>query len=71
MGYGELVEYVIRGFHASGVPGHKVCFQITETAAIINLECAFQLVGSLRGLGCKCSLDDFVSSRPEFLEVLS
>ena len=62
----EFPEYVTRKFRDSGIPGHKVCFEITETAAIANLDSAIQLINSLKGLGCKFSLDDFGSGLSSF-----
>ena len=42
-----------------GVAPGMVCFEITETAAIDSLDAAADLVGRLRGLGCRIALDDF------------
>ncbi|MEA2299123.1 MAG: hypothetical protein QOF77_2059 [Solirubrobacteraceae bacterium] len=39
-------------------PGRLVV-EITETAAIKNIECARALAGKLRSLGCKLAIDDF------------
>lgn len=42
-----------------GVPGSRLGFEITETAAVVNLEDAQRLIHGLHGLGCKVALDDF------------
>ncbi|QKT04586.1 EAL domain-containing protein [Ectothiorhodospiraceae bacterium 2226] len=54
-----LQEFIIHAFLSSGVEPHRVCFEITETAAITNLSRAAQLIRTLRGMGCQFALDDF------------
>jgi len=41
------------------VPKHSVIFEITETAAIENIDTAIEFVNEIRELGCLFSLDDF------------
>ena len=42
-----------------GVDGERLGFEITETAAVVNLEDAQRLIKGLRERGCQVALDDF------------
>ncbi|MOA42994.1 Cyclic di-GMP phosphodiesterase YfgF [compost metagenome] len=41
------------------MPAHKICFELTETAAVANLTKTADLVRYLQRFGCTFSIDDF------------
>ncbi|MCG8459912.1 MAG: diguanylate cyclase, partial [Holophagales bacterium] len=45
----------------TGFPGQKLCFEITETAAVSNLSRAVEMIEQLRRRRCRWALDDFGS----------
>ncbi len=63
---GKLAAYIRERIQDSGVPAEKLCFEVTETAAIANLRNASRLLTSLKDLGCRVALDDFGSGLSSF-----
>lgn len=62
----NMIGHIERQFSTYRVDPALICFEITETAIIANLERAQQLIASLRRLGCRFSLDDFGSGLSSF-----
>jgi EAL domain-containing protein (putative c-di-GMP-specific phosphodiesterase class I) len=56
-----LLEFLFEMFQLYPVPRERICFEVTETAAIANLEDAADFIRELQMLGCRFSLDDFGS----------
>jgi len=52
-------DFVLEQFSRSQAPTGKVCFEITETAAIANLDNAVDFMNRMKIIGCQFSLDDF------------
>ncbi len=61
-----FMEFVVQQFEDKNLPPQKICFEITETAAIANLAHATQFIAALKKLGCRFSLDDFGSGLSSF-----
>jgi len=62
----SLYEFLLEQFNLHKVPPAGICFEITETSAISNLIQANLLIGKLKDLGCRLSLDDFGSGMSSF-----
>ena len=62
----EFHSYVIGLLDHSPVPASKLCFEITETAVIGNLEKARTFINEVRARGCMIALDDFGSGLSSF-----
>lgn len=54
-------DYLLTRLDTPGFPTHKLCFEVTETAAIANLCQATDFIDALRQAGCHFALDDFGS----------
>ncbi len=52
-------DFVLDQFSRTQAPTSKVCFEITETAAIANLDNAREFMNRMKIIGCRFSLDDF------------
>ena len=63
----SLLGYIREQFAIYAVPPQSICFEITETAAVVNLKNTIQLFTSLRKLGCSFALDDFGSGMSSFM----
>ncbi|WP_432472783.1 EAL domain-containing protein [Amphritea sp. HPY] len=57
----EFCQSLINSLHDVQFPTNILCFEITETAAIHNIENAKKLFYSLHQLDCSVALDDFGS----------
>ncbi len=59
LGDAELLDFIKRKIRETGAEPEMLVFEITETAAIGDLEKAIRFVKSLKETGCRFSLDDF------------
>ncbi|HEV7137699.1 MAG TPA: EAL domain-containing protein [Steroidobacteraceae bacterium] len=67
----QFLEFVVECLDSTGVNPPQVCFEISETAVIANLEHARRFVGVLHGMGCQFALDDFGSGVGSFSNLKS
>jgi diguanylate cyclase (GGDEF)-like protein/PAS domain S-box-containing protein len=61
-----LHDFVIEKFQQYEVDPKRICFEITETAIISNLDKAHHFMENIKELGCRFSLDDFGSGLSSF-----
>jgi diguanylate cyclase (GGDEF)-like protein/PAS domain S-box-containing protein len=66
LGDSGLKEYIVDQINTYGIPAEKVCFEITETAAVSRLDQAIHFIGDMRELGCRFALDDFGTGMSSF-----
>jgi diguanylate cyclase (GGDEF)-like protein/PAS domain S-box-containing protein len=62
----KFLPFVIEQFERSGLDASKICFEITETAAIASYSQASRFINSLKELGCRFALDDFGTGLSSF-----
>ena len=66
LGDDSFLDFLGTCFDETGVPEDLICFEITETAAVANLEKARRFIEELRFRGCRFSLDDFGAGLSSF-----
>jgi diguanylate cyclase (GGDEF)-like protein len=54
-----FLDFVVDEIKSSGLPPDVLCFELTETATVGNLEKAQRFLRTLQDLGCQFALDDF------------
>ncbi len=66
LGDEKFLPFVVDQFQMSGLDATKICFEITETAAIASYSQANRFINALKELGCKFALDDFGTGLSSF-----
>ncbi|MDO6564810.1 EAL domain-containing protein [Amphritea sp. 1_MG-2023] len=66
LGDNSLLQFIIDHIEQGTVPARMIKFEITETAAIANLNNAQKFIHALKQLGCQFALDDFGSGLSSF-----
>ncbi|HEY8021402.1 MAG TPA: EAL domain-containing protein [Thermoanaerobaculia bacterium] len=66
IGEERFLESLLYELDRHPIPPERLCFEITETAAVSDLGRAMRLISILRGRGCRFILDDFGSGLSSF-----
>lgn len=61
-----LMEYIREQLQRHSISPASIGFEITETAAIADFDCARTLIRALRECGCRVALDDFGTGMSSF-----
>ena len=61
-----FLDFTVSELRRHGIAGERVCFEITETAAIGNLSGAIRFIRALKEEGVRFALDDFGSGLSSF-----
>ncbi|MBA1148428.1 EAL domain-containing protein [Ectothiorhodospiraceae bacterium WFHF3C12] len=62
----EFLRFVESKLDEDVVPGEKLCFEITETAAMTSMQEARRFIDTVQARGCAIALDDFGSGLSSF-----
>jgi len=65
----EFLEYVVDLLDHTGVAPSKICFEVSESAVMQNLDYARRFINVLHGIGCRFALDDFGSGIGSFSQL--
>lgn len=63
---GEFVDNLFEIFSETQVPCDKICFEITETVALENLNDTVDFMEEMKSLGCRFAMDDFGTGMSSF-----
>ncbi|MBT8088223.1 MAG: EAL domain-containing protein, partial [Gammaproteobacteria bacterium] len=62
----SFLDFVVDALDRSGVAPASICFEVTESAILPNVQHAQRFIEVLHGIGCEFSLDDFGSGLGSF-----
>jgi diguanylate cyclase (GGDEF)-like protein/PAS domain S-box-containing protein len=66
LGDAEFLEFVVECFDHTGASPSDICFEVTESSVVANLDHAHRFLAVLHGMGCEFALDDFGSGLSSF-----
>ena len=62
----QFMLFVVDSINKTGISGNKICFELTETTAVANLNQAAIFIKEMKKFGCRFALDDFGSGMSSF-----
>jgi EAL domain-containing protein (putative c-di-GMP-specific phosphodiesterase class I) len=62
----KFLHFLIDMLDTTNIPNENICFEITESSAVVNLIKAIRFISILRGMGLRFSLDDFGTGLSSF-----
>lgn len=62
----SLLDTILNRLEATNIDAQKICFEITETAAILNFNHALKFIKELKNKGFRFALDDFGTGLSSF-----
>ncbi len=66
LGDENFLDFVKASLERNRLPTSSICFEITETAAIANLNHAIAFIDGVKTMGCHVALDDFGTGLSSF-----
>lgn len=66
LGDEDFRDFLLAAIRDSGIEPGKLCFEITETAAVANMASAMKFIAAVKKLGAHFALDDFGSGLSSF-----
>jgi len=66
LGDNEFLEFVVDCFDHTGAHPGDICFEVTESSVVANLDHAQRFIAVLHGMGCEFALDNFGSGLSSF-----
>lgn len=59
LGDDDFLEFVVDTLDHTGVDPSQLCFEVSESAVVNNIDHAHRFISVLHGMGCRFALDDF------------
>jgi diguanylate cyclase (GGDEF)-like protein/PAS domain S-box-containing protein len=66
LGDSDFLEFVVDCFDHTGANPADICFEVTESSVVANLDHARRFIAVLHGMGCEFALDDFGTGLSSF-----
>ncbi len=66
LGDADFLEFVVDCFDHTGANPGDICFEVTESSVVANLDHAQRFIAVLHGMGCEFALDNFGSGLSSF-----